>query len=122
MVGARTVPNAGRAGEAVLGVAALRDAAAALEGGVIGVFHTGATPLCYSGFAASHSRLRQGDALWRPVVSLDQVPQIGALGPPVLLQHRPPIELGHVTEAENGHRAAAFRHAQQLPQAVRIKQ
>src|SRR5712675_851165 len=34
MVGARTVPNAGRAG-AVLGVAALMDAAAAPEGGVM---------------------------------------------------------------------------------------
>ena len=40
MVGARTVPNAGRAGAAVLGVAALKDAAAAPEGGVIVIFPT----------------------------------------------------------------------------------
>src|SRR3954452_12847486 len=39
MVGARTVPNAGRAGAAGVG-AALRDAAAAPEGGVIVIFRS----------------------------------------------------------------------------------
>src|SRR5882757_4017665 len=52
MVGARTVPKAGRAGAAGLG-AALRDAAAAPEGGVMVIFHSLLPPISYQpvGFA-----------------------------------------------------------------------
>src|SRR5437764_7550037 len=116
MVGARTVPNAGRAG-AVAGGAALTAAAAALCASVIFIFRTGfcAHPTAIPCSApAGHSL--------SPIVDLDELLQVQPLRPMSLFQHGSPIELGYVAETQNGHRAAAFGHAQQLPQAVRIKQ
>src|SRR6202030_2699970 len=59
MVGARTVPNAGRAGAAVLGVAALMDVAVAPGGGGIVIFRA-LLP------AISYQRVASGGRPFRP--------------------------------------------------------
>src|ERR1700678_467455 len=57
-----------------------------------------------------------------PIVRLHHVLQIEAIRPADLLEHGARVEGGDVSQAQNGDRTAAFGHADQLPQCLRIEQ
>src|ERR1700679_3365280 len=66
--------------------------------------------------------LRVCGAARGPVVRLHHVLQIEAMRPAGLLEHGARVEGGDVSQAQNGDRTAAFGHADQLPQCLRIEQ